>query len=317
MKVCIVGSGAMGSTIGGVLSEGGLEVHLFDKWAQHVDAINAHGLRIKEGSSERVVKVRATTDYRTVGTPDVLIVLVKSFYTREAIREASSIIDDHTVVISLQNGLGNEDTLIDALGRQRVVGGRTFAGGVLLGPGSVIAGRTGKVTYIGELDGASTERVRNIADQFTRAGWETAASTNIMGIMWEKLLINVATGAFCGITGLTFGALQEVKEIMECAVDAIAEGVAVAAAHGVKLSETNPDVILATAHAGMPYEFKASILQDLEKGARTEVDTINGSIVRLGKKVNVPTPVNRLLVAGIKGIELHHAKARAGGGRQA
>ena len=307
MKICVLGSGALGSSIGGVLTEAGLEVYLIDPWAVHVNAMNREGLKIREGSSERAVKVRAATDCQGIGPADLILVLVKSYHTKEAIKNAGPIVGDQTVVLSFQNGLGNEETLAEVVGNGRVIGGRTFAGGVLLGPGHVIAGRKGKQTYIGELDGRITERVNKIAGEFNRAGLETIISSNIIGIMWDKLLINVATGALSGITRLPYGELYQVKEVMDCALEAVLEAIAVAKAIGVKLMITDPKKIWLKAAENLPPEFKASMLQDIEKGSRTEIDSINGSVVRLGERHGVPTPVNRVLVAGIKGIE-HYLK---------
>ena len=305
MKICILGAGALGSSLGGVLTEAGLEVYLIDPWAEHVNAMNRQGLKIREGSSERIVKVRAATGCQGIGAADLILVLVKSYHTKEAIKNAGPIVGDQTVVLSFQNGLGNEETLAEVVGKKHVIGGRTFAGGVLLGPGHVIAGRKGKQTYIGELDGRTTERVIQIAKQFNQAGLETIISSNIIGIMWDKLLVNVATGALSGITRLPYGGLYKVKEVMDCAVEAVSEGIAVAKAMGVELTITDPKEIWLKAAENLSPEFKASMLQDIEKGSRTEIDFINGSVVRLGEKHGIPTPVNRILVAGIKGIEHH------------
>jgi len=257
--------------------------------------------------------VQATTDPQDVGRVDLVVVLVKSFKTREAIEQAQPLLGPETLVLSLQNGLGNEEILIGAVGKERVVGGRTHAAGLLLGPGHVAAGHRGKVTYVGELDGAESERVRRVAQEFTRAGLKTEASANIVGMMWDKLAINVATGAWCGVSGLPFGGLRELPELKACAVEAVREAVAVARAAGVTLSLTDPEAIWTKAHTGLPGELKSSILQDLEKGAPTEIDFINGSVVRVGERVGVPTPVNRTLVAAIKGIELRQQRCAARG----
>lgn len=303
MKVCVLGAGALGCSIGGTLAEAGSEVYLIDVWQAHVDAINSGGLRMQDGSSERAVKVRAATDCRGIGPADLVIVLVKSFHTREAIEAAATIVGDHTVVMSLQNGLGHEDILADVVGRRRVIAGKTYVGGVLLGPGQVIASTKGKDTHIGELDGSLSERVRAIAAEFKRAGLDTVVSPNIVGTIWDKLLINVATGALSGITRLPYGGLYAVPEVRDCAFAAVAEAIAVAEASGVKLSIREPQQAWTKAAQGLPPEFKTSMLQSLEKGASTEIDFINGSVVRWGEKCNVPTPVNRSLVACIKGIE--------------
>jgi len=300
----MLGAGALGSTIGGVLTEAGNEVWLIDAWAGHVEAMNTRGLTLRDGGVDRTVKVRARTTPDGIGPADLVIVLVKSYHTREAIAKAASIVGPDTVVMSLQNGLGHEEILAEEVGKGRVLAGKTYAGGVLLGPGHVIAGTKGKQTYIGELDGGNTARASRIAETLTKAGLETAVSANIMGTMWDKLLINVATGALSGITRLPYGALYKVPEVKDCAVAAVAEGIAVAAALGVKLSITKPEDAWFMAAEGLPSEFKTSMLQSIEKGAATEIDFINGSVVRGGERCKVPTPVNSTLVACVKGIEI-------------
>ena len=207
------------------------------------------------------------------------------------------------MIMSLQNGLGNEEIIEEVVGKEHVVGGRTFAGGSVLAPGHVIANITGKPTYIGELDGTTTERVTRIAEEFKRAGLLITVSSNIVGIMWDKLLVNVATGALCGITRLPYGGLYKMPELMDCALEAVSEGIAVAKASGVKLSTKDPKEAWFKASEGLPEDFKPSLLQSLEKGLRTEIDFINGAVVRYGEKCRIPTPVNKTLVASIKGIE--------------
>jgi 2-dehydropantoate 2-reductase len=301
----------MGSSIGGLLADAGSEVYLIDTWAEHVNAINSQGLKLRVGSSDRTVKVRAATDCRGIGPADLIIVLVKSYHTKEAIEHANPIIGDKTVIMSLQNGLGNEEIIEEVVGKEHVVGGRTFAGGSVLAPGYVIANTTGKQTYIGELDGTTTERVIRIAEEFKRAGLLITVSSNIVGIMWDKLLVNVATGALCGITRLPYGGLYKMPELMDCALEAVSEGIAVAKANGVKLSTKDPKEAWFKASEGLPEDFKPSLSQSLEKGLRTEIDFINGAVVRCGEKCKVPTPVNKTLVASIRGIEYwmtHYAK---------
>ncbi len=303
MKICMLGSGALGSALGGVLTEGGNDVWLIDAWNVHVDAMNDRGLRLTDGGVDRTIKVRARTSPEGIGPADLVVVLVKSYHTREAIANASAIIGPDTAVMSLQNGLGHEEILADVVGAQHVLAGKTYAGSVLLGPGHVIAGTRGKNTYIGELDGRITQRTTSIATTFSRAGLPTVVSANIVGTMWDKLLINVATGALSGITRLPYGGLYDVPEVKQCALAAVAEGIAVAKALGVKLTSEVPDDAWTLAAAGLPAEFKASMLQSIEKGAPTEVDFINGSVVRWGERTRVPTPVNQALVACVKGIE--------------
>lgn len=303
MKIYFLGAGALGCAIGGTLAAGGSDVTLIDRYQEHVDAINRDGLRMKEGETERVVHVKAATDCRGLPPADLVIVLVKSFHTRDAILSALPIVGERTAVMSLQNGLGHEDILAEAAGPSHVLAGKTYVGGVLLGPGRIIAGTRGKRTFIGELDGSISPRVAAIAEAFERAELPCTVSDNIVGTMWDKLLINVATGALSGVTGLPYGGLYAVPEIEACAVAAVGEAMAVARAAGIKLSIQEPRDAWVMAAEGLPAEFRTSMLQSLDKGAATEIDFINGAVVRAGQRRNVPTPVNQVLVAAIKGIE--------------
>lgn len=310
MRIFFLGAGALGSAIGGSLAEGGADVVLVDTWTAHVDAINREGLTLREGGVDRKVRVRAVGSAAGLGTADLVVVLVKSFHTREAVEGAGSLVGPDTVVMSLQNGLGHEDILAEVLGRERVLAGKTYKGGVLLGPGHVIAGVKGKETIIGELDGSVTGRVQRVAEAFTSAGLDVTVSDNIVGTMWDKLLINVATGALAGITRLPYGGLYAVPEVEACALEAVTEAMAVARASGVKLSWSDPRGPWLKAKEGLPPEFRTSMLQSLESGARSEIDFINGSVVRRGERCGVATPVNATLVACVKGIE--HRIAQAG-----
>ena len=303
MKICILGAGALGCALGGVLTEAGNEVWLINRNADQVDAMNSRGLILREGGVDRTVAVHAATAAQPAGMVDLVVVLVKSFHTQQAMQAATSLIGPDTLVLSLQNGLGHEDILADIVGRERVLAGKTYAGGSQLGVGHVNIGTKGKDTHIGELDGAMTERVQRIADVFNAAGLNTTVSDNIMGTIWDKLLINVATGAITGITGLNYGDLYKQPELEDCGVAAVAEAMAVAKASGIRLSITEPSQAWHKAGAGLPYEFRTSMLQSLNKGSITEIDFVNGSVVRWGQRCGVPTPVNQTLVACMKGIE--------------
>ena len=303
MKICILGAGALGCALGGVLTEAGNEVWLINRNADQVDAMNSRGLILREGGVDRTVAVHAATTAQPAGVVDLVVVLVKSFHTQQAMQAATSLIGPDTLVLSLQNGLGHEDILADIVGRERVLAGKTYAGGSQLGVGHVNIGTKGKDTHIGELDGTMTERVQRVAHVFNAAGLDTTVSDNIMGTIWDKLLINVATGAITGITGLPYGDLYKQPELEACGVAAVAEAMAVAKASGIRLSITEPSQAWHKAGAGLPYEFRTSMLQSLDKGSITEIDFINGAVVRRGERCGVPTPVNQTLVACIKGIE--------------
>ncbi len=308
MKFAVVGAGALGSAIGGVLTEAGHDVLLITRNKAHVDAIHQRGLVLRTAGVDRVVRARAAVSAQEAlaqgqHSVDCMIVLVKSAQTHVAVSAAMDLVGPETAVLSLQNGLGHEDTLCSLVGAQRVLAGKTYCGGQMIAPGHVICGHVGKDTHMGELDGIITPRITAIADAFNAAGLQTTVSDNILGTIWDKLFINVATGALSGITRLAYGDLYQMPQLEAVAVAAVSEAMAIAKAKGIRTSITDPATAWHTAGAGLPFEFKASILQTLERGVRTEIDFINGAVVQLGLQHGVPTPVNSTLLACIQGIE--------------
>lgn len=324
MRVCIVGAGALGCTIGAALARGSvqgggepIEVWLVNRNRDHVDAITRRGLLVRLGdgpaATEHTVRLRAATSTRGIGPVDVVIVLVKSFATADAARQAEALLGPETVVLTLQNGLGNEQALASVLGAQRVLQGITYVGGRLIGPGQVSSGVAGKRTVIGELDGRVTPRVRRIADAFGAAGLATEVADDITGAVWDKLLVNVSTGALSALTRMTYGDLMADPGLERTACAAVQEGIDIATALGVSLSVHEPQAIWRSAAQGLPTDFKTSMLQSIESGRRTEIDVINGALVRDGERTGVPTPVNSTLVAAVRGLEtgLGHAQPTA------
>lgn len=304
MKIHILGAGALGSAIGGTLATGGSEVTLISRSRPHVEAVQVRGLVLRDAEGgERTVRLAAAIDAHDLAPADLVIVLVKSFHTEAAIEGYRGALGPATIVLSLQNGLGHEAVLARAVGHERLLAGKTYVGGVFLAPGVVRAGVKDKLTLIGEPDGGISDRARRVATEFARAGLKTTVSDNISGTIWDKLLVNTATGALSGITRLPYGQLYALPEIQATALAAVAEAMAVARAKGVKLSIAKPIDAWRTAGAGLGPDFKASMLQSLEKGSVTEIDFINGAVVAEGERLGIPTPVNRTLVACIKGIE--------------
>lgn len=303
MKIAILGAGSLGCAIGGVLTEAGQEVWLINRHAERVAQLRRHGLVMRVDGVDRHVAVRAAQRAEEVGPVDLVIVLVKSFHTDKAMAGALALLGSQTHVLSLQNGVGHEDLLARHVGRQRVLVGRTYVGGSPLGPGHVIAGYHGKDTHIGELDGRMSQRLQQVCEIFNAAGLQTVASQNILGTVWDKLLINVATGAITAITGLSYGQLYAQPQLQALGVAAVEEAMAVARAQGIALSITDPLWAWTKAGAGLGYDFKTSMLQSLEKGSVTEIDYVNGAVVAVGERLGVATPVNRSLLALVKGLE--------------
>lgn len=304
MRICILGAGALGSAIGGTLAEAGHDVTLVNRNHLHIEAIRDRGLVLRSDGRDRTVRLAAATDTNGLATVDLVIILVKALDTEAAALSARTILGPDSILMSLQNGLGQEEVLTSILGHQYVIGGRTYAGGVMLAPGHVLSGVRGKETIIGELDGVASPRVAALAESLTAAGVETRASAQIWTEIWDKLLVNVSTGALAAVTGLTYGQLYQLPEIEEMAVAAVTEAMAVAGALGIPLTTRDPRTPWLKAAAGLPPEFKTSMLQSLENRRRTEIDFINGAVLREGRRAGVPTPVNAALVALVRAIEL-------------
>ncbi len=303
MNVCVIGAGSLGSAIGGTLAADGNDIVLVTRNRAHVDAITAGGLVLNDGETQRTVAVTASTGYDDVAPVDLAIVLVKALDTGPAIEAARPILRSDTTVLTLQNGVGCEETIATAIGRQRVVAGRTFVGGRITAPGVVEFGVAGRRTTIGELDGLITPRIRAIASMFERAGMSVDISTDIEVTMWEKLFVNVATGAWSALTGLPYGELSIHPEVESMAIATVAEAIAVAKALGINIVTTDPELPWRRAWEGLPYGFKASMLQSIEKGSPTEVDVMHGAVCRGGRQAGIPTPINDTLLAAVKGLE--------------
>ena len=305
MRVVVIGAGSLGSAIGGTLALGGHDVLLVTRNAAHVDAIRAGGLALDDG--ERVRQVNVAADTRPVGhaPADLVIVLVKSFDTDAAIRAAAPVIADDTIVLTLQNGVGCEEIIAGVVGPGRVVAGRTFVGGRIVEPGRVEYGIVDRRTTIGELDGERTDRIRRIADAFDDAGMRTEVADDIRSMMWEKLFVNVATGAWSALTRLPYGELSIDPDVEPMAIATVAEAIAVARALGVDVTTVDPAEPWRRAWSGLPYGFQASMLQSVLKGSRTEVDVMHGAVCRGGRDAGVATPINDTLWAAVRGLERH------------
>ena len=260
---------------------------------------------VRTGGVDRIVRVKAAANAPRGVLADLVIVLVKSFDTRRGgDRRNRHWSDPKRPCCRFRTASGTRTFSPSLVGsRTRPSPGLSTVGGALRSPGHVIAGIEGARETIHRRGSEVADEVERIAATFEAAGLKFVVSRNIMGTMWDKLLVNVATGALSGITRLAYGELYAVPELEATAIAAVAEAMAVAKASGITLETTHPHEPGSRPPSGLPAEFKASMLQSLEKGSGTEVDFINGAVVREGAKSGVPTPVNTTLVACVKGIE--------------
>ena len=303
MKIAIIGAGAMGCIYGARLSVlSKTPVYLLDIWQEHLDAINREGILLEEGGVfHAYTNVRAISDPKEAGVQDLVLVFVKSTMTQQAIGSNVSMIGPDTVVLTLQNGLGNIDALLEVVPKERILAGTTAHGGTLLGPGKVRHAGKGK-TYIGEITGQISPRAQEIANLFNEAQLDTEISDNGLGLVWGKLISNVGINALTAITGLLNGQILENSATEELMTLAVLEAKAVADALGIQLSYSDPvEHTRALCRGTAPN--RSSMLQDVTAGRKTEIDMINGASVREGIRLHIPTPINLALTNLIKALE--------------
>ena len=301
MRVCVVGCGAVGSIFAANLAQlDDVEVWAYDLARDHVDAINANGLRLS-GAGEVVGTVRATSDPAELPACDFGIVATKAMHTEPAIAATAGVFAAGAVC-SVQNGIGNEEVLARHV--LRVIRGTTFPAGRIVEPGHVQWDVKGDTT-IGpfEPSPAPLDQVERLAEACTRAGLPTEAVRDARGPQWRKVIFNAATNPVGALTGLTHGRVCEDAALRRLVSGLVDEGKAVADAQGIVL-DADPEALID--HAARPdvaYDHKASMLQDVEARRQTEIDYLNGGIARFGREHGVPTPLNDAILALVKGLE--------------
>jgi len=301
MKIAVIGCGAVGSLFAanlGTLDD--VEVWAYDPWREHVDAINANGLRLS-GAGDVVGRVRATADPSELPACDFGIVATKSMHTSAALA-ATAHAFEQGAVCSVQNGAGNEELVAEHV--KEVIRGTTFPAGHMIEPGQVGWDTRGD-THIGafEPSPAPFEKVRALADACTRGGMPTHALEDARGAQWRKLIFNAASNAIAALTGFTHGRIAEFPPTRALAWAVMAEGRAVSDAQAIVLDMSPEELFDHAARKDVAYGHKPSMLQDIEAGRETEIDFLNGAIVAFGERYGVDAPLNRALTALIKARE--------------
>jgi 2-dehydropantoate 2-reductase len=294
MRITFIGAGAMGGLFGSLLTEAGLDVQLVDIWEAHVQAIKTKGIRIDCDGQIRHVNLDIHTDYRRTRQADLVIVFVKGPQTGEAARAAAEVIAPDGMVLTLQNGLGNADILAKSLDPKMVITGTTSYGSTVLGPGSIRHAGIGP-TVIGPWARGDLTKVTATAQVLTKGSIETEVKEDVEALVWNKLLVNVGINAIVALTHIKNGQLVDLEMTKALSRAAVEEGQAVAKAQGINVRE---DVV---EHcwwvAEQTGKARASMGQDVDAKRETEIGTINGAVVRLGKEQGIETPINFALTA--------------------
>jgi 2-dehydropantoate 2-reductase len=299
VRICVIGCGAVGSLFAANLAQDE-EVWAYDLAENHVRAINEHGLRLS-GAGEVVGRLRATTDPAELPLCDFGIVATKAMHTEAAIAACAHVFAEGSVA-TVQNGVGNEEVIAEHV--DRVIRGTTFPAGRIVEPGHVqwdVRGDTTIGPY--EPKPAPMSEVERLAEACTRAGLPTTAVTDARGPQWRKVIFNAATNPIGALTRLTHGRVCERPDLRKLVTGLVDEGKAVVTAQGIELDADPEELIDHAAKPEVAYDHKASMLQDVEAHRQTEIDYLNGGIVRFGREHRVATPLNEMITALMKGLE--------------
>lgn len=311
MRIVIVGPGAMGCLFAGLLAKSNQEdLWILDKSEIRAKQLQKNGLKLEGISGEHYIRIEGnpflhvTSDTNDIGKADLILICVKSYNTKEASVSVSPIVKENTVIMTLQNGLNNIETISDIFGQERIIAGITTHGATLLGIGHVRHAGIGK-TIIGEVkQGSITENMLNqIVNIFREAGFETSISENILNHIWGKLIINAAINPISALTRMRNGELiehEETKKLLHLIAD---ESAYVAKARLIELPYDDPTLVVEETCRATANNI-SSMLQDVLNHKQTEIDSINGAIVKEGSKVGINTPINQVFTYLVKGLEL-------------
>lgn len=295
MKIVIIGAGALGSLFGGLLARSGHSVSLYNPSnLEHVRTIREHGLIIEMNEDKQRVALSATNQVSELETSDLVAIFVKAHHTAKAIQETRSLLQDAPLVVSLQNGFGVEEEILEIVPSENFLRGTTSQGATLLAPGRVRWAGKG-ITHLGRWQGQPTPAVQSIVDALNQSGLETHAAGNVKELVWTKLIVNSAINALTALFDVPNGVLLKDPGLREILDSVTRESVAVARACGFALSESE---MLARVEqvCQQTAENISSMLQDVRRKKPTEIEFINGAIVREGKRLGVKTPLNQLLL---------------------
>ncbi len=300
MRIYMIGAGAMGGVYGGLIKRAGFDVTLIDAREDHVAAIKRAGLKVEGVRGAHTVSIPVYTSGKGLPAGDFAIIFTDANATREAAGIAQALLKPDGFAMTLQNGIGNVEALVEKLGKARVVAGVSMNSAA-----NPEAGRSvytnADMTSIGELDGTETARIRMVSDMLNKAEIQTEIVSDPMSYVYGKFVLNCGVNALAAVTGLRSGEVYRTPDLRTLQAHMIDEVLAVVEAKGWTLSESDPRSKILH-HSQLRFN-KPSMLQHIEQGRRTEIDAINGAIVREAKALGIAVPFNEAVVAIVKGLE--------------
>lgn len=299
MKIAVLGTGSLGLAYGAYLSRV-TECTLVTRRKDQADSIKQNGVSVTREGTTRTFEIKATSDASSLATCDLILVATKAYDAQGAADVVASNAPT-PLVLSIQSGLGAVDLFNAKCGKERVISAISYLGAKRTSDSSVELGFNLR-TVVGEQDGSTTERIQYVQEIFTNAGFESEISANIDRLFWDKLTVAIVQSPLSALTGCTFGQLAESDYARSIAEAALEELTSVAKAKGVEFEANLMDNLLANWHSLKNH--RASMWQDLQSSRRqTEIDFMNGAVVKIGKELGIPTPVNTMLHALVKTAE--------------
>jgi 2-dehydropantoate 2-reductase len=306
MRIYMIGAGAMGGVYGGLLARAGFDVTLVDPREDHIGRIRSEGIAIEGMRGKHVVRLQAQCDPAGLPPADLAIIFTDANATRDAAKAARQLLKANGFALTLQNGIGNVEALIAELGKERVIAGVSMNSAANPAPGVSSYTNIG-MTSIGELDGRDTARVQQVAQMLNKAEIPTEVIADPMNWIWGKFVLNCGINALTAITGLRSGEIYRTPEVSALQDRVIDEIMAVVERKNLKLPELDARKKIRE-HCRVRYN-KPSMMQHIEQGRRTEIDALNGALVREARALGIPTPYNEAVVAIVKGLEKSRRQA--------
>lgn len=301
MRIGVIGAGALGSVVGCLLLEAGLDSVMIERDPEEVRTVREQGLWIEGVSGERLVRPQVFSDPAEAGKVDLAVVLVKSYDTASAAQTVKQVLSEDGLVLTLQNGVGNYERL------NEVLPGRVLLGTTVMGAMTLERGRFRHTgfgdTHFGEADGTILDRTRAVGEQLGKMqSGPVHVVDNATGCVWSKLIINAAINGPATLLQVRNGDLPGTESGREIIHDVVSECMEIVTAKGIELMFDDPEArVLAVCEGTAPNI--NSMFQDILAGRRTEMDFINGAVAREGETLGIPAPVNRTLARLIKSLE--------------
>jgi 2-dehydropantoate 2-reductase len=312
MEIAIVGAGVLGSIFGSLFLEKGFDVTLVEVLKERVSLIAKEGLWLQWPDGERTHSmIPITSQVDEVGVKNVVMIAVKGYHTRSAIESAMPMVGEDTIVLSVQNGLGNLEAIAETAGPERVVGGITAHSGMPVSMNEVrYVGGLGPLLVIGPYDGVFRPEFENMVEQFQAVGLDVHTTSDINSVIWKKLIANVSTNVVAALTGLTGNIAVKHEPTVKIIEGLSKELSRVARAKGIDFPELDDPLDFSLKAFASTRDNRVSMLQDVEAGRPTEIGNLNEVIVSEGHRFNIPTPYNEAVSWLTRGVEERNRQKR-------